>query len=447
MDLEGKAKKHGLRYTIQSHQKKHFWVKVKFEDDDTFYWSHLHAASEALKFDFATSQPTFCGGRRDRSWACTEFHVWISRLHYMRLKPNSEMFRSEPGAARCGTAVHLRPEGPHTDRGGVAPGGSPGRALQSAARALPAARAREKRARAGGKSVPSQRSNSRLPIYFTAGQNQLTRPYRIVAEGNQEIERMRAGLPLLAQLAAVVLCYCGVQPARGHALLASNEPPPARIYLRHAAAAGPAAPDYLGGGELGRGDGAQAGGGGGSHRWAGPCLGPVSSASAGSSASRLKTDDSNYLHHFNDPSKLTGIPSLDANRHQQQLVAEAELFLERMRDAAKKTLKAAVGLHESGDLRGAEKLYRQVMRVAPLHPDLHNNLALLLANIERNTEASDAWHEGWRLRPGDTLLRSNYAIVHHGRVFDQGTVDAEMKSRRYGTARFGLREATKKPHG
>eukprot|EP01051_Picozoa_sp_SAG22_P008359 SAG22_NODE_632_length_8376_cov_4.201160_8_plen_88_part_00 len=41
VDLEGKAKKHtadGLRYTINENQKKHFWVKVKFEDDDTFYW-------------------------------------------------------------------------------------------------------------------------------------------------------------------------------------------------------------------------------------------------------------------------------------------------------------------------------------------------------------------------------------------------------------------------
>eukprot|EP01051_Picozoa_sp_SAG22_P002497 SAG22_NODE_112_length_19423_cov_11.462223_4_plen_91_part_00 len=41
VDLEGKAKKHtadGLRYTINENQKKHFWVKVKFDDDDTFYW-------------------------------------------------------------------------------------------------------------------------------------------------------------------------------------------------------------------------------------------------------------------------------------------------------------------------------------------------------------------------------------------------------------------------
>eukprot|EP01051_Picozoa_sp_SAG22_P003409 SAG22_NODE_165_length_16780_cov_57.761525_5_plen_142_part_00 len=38
VDLEGKAKKHGLRYTITKKQKKHFWVKVLFDDDDTFYW-------------------------------------------------------------------------------------------------------------------------------------------------------------------------------------------------------------------------------------------------------------------------------------------------------------------------------------------------------------------------------------------------------------------------
>eukprot|EP01051_Picozoa_sp_SAG22_P000719 SAG22_NODE_22_length_31438_cov_47.016529_3_plen_130_part_00 len=38
VDLEGKAKKHGLRYTINEKQKKHFWVKVLFDDDDTFYW-------------------------------------------------------------------------------------------------------------------------------------------------------------------------------------------------------------------------------------------------------------------------------------------------------------------------------------------------------------------------------------------------------------------------
>ena len=43
VDLEGKAKKHtgeggGLRFTINEKQKKHFWVKVKFDDDDTFYW-------------------------------------------------------------------------------------------------------------------------------------------------------------------------------------------------------------------------------------------------------------------------------------------------------------------------------------------------------------------------------------------------------------------------
>ena len=26
------------KHTINENQKKHFWVKVKFDDDDTFYW-------------------------------------------------------------------------------------------------------------------------------------------------------------------------------------------------------------------------------------------------------------------------------------------------------------------------------------------------------------------------------------------------------------------------
>eukprot|EP01051_Picozoa_sp_SAG22_P006617 SAG22_NODE_438_length_10500_cov_13.037496_5_plen_90_part_00 len=38
VDLEDKAQKHGDRYTITEKQKPSFWVKVKFEDDDTFYW-------------------------------------------------------------------------------------------------------------------------------------------------------------------------------------------------------------------------------------------------------------------------------------------------------------------------------------------------------------------------------------------------------------------------
>ncbi len=73
----------------------------------------------------------------------------------------------------------------------------------------------------------------------------------------------------------------------------------------------------------------------------------------------------------------------------------------------------AVGRHQSGDLEGAVKTYREVLEAEPRHVGALANLGVALAALGRYAEAIRSYREALELRPGDAGLRTNLALAHY----------------------------------
>src|SRR5579872_3542034 len=74
-------------------------------------------------------------------------------------------------------------------------------------------------------------------------------------------------------------------------------------------------------------------------------------------------------------------------------------------------LEQALERHGRGDLAGAERLYRQVLQMAPRHRDALHMLAVACAQQGRREEARAIFEQVVADNPNDALALTNYANV------------------------------------
>jgi Flp pilus assembly protein TadD len=77
----------------------------------------------------------------------------------------------------------------------------------------------------------------------------------------------------------------------------------------------------------------------------------------------------------------------------------------------------------AGKLTEAEKAYRDAIRLAPGSPDIHNNLAFVLFDLRRHSEALQHWEETVRLKSDDADALAGQgigleALGHHSAALE-----------------------------
>ena len=70
------------------------------------------------------------------------------------------------------------------------------------------------------------------------------------------------------------------------------------------------------------------------------------------------------------------------------------------------TFQQAIVAHNKGRLEEAEGLYRDILEVQPIHPDVNNNLGVLLASLGRLDEAEECYRKAIK-------FKTNYAEPYH----------------------------------
>ncbi len=73
----------------------------------------------------------------------------------------------------------------------------------------------------------------------------------------------------------------------------------------------------------------------------------------------------------------------------------------------------AVSLHQSGDLEGAVRAYREALAALPGNAQLRSNLGAALAALGRYEEAIASYREALELAPGDARIRTNLALAYY----------------------------------
>jgi tetratricopeptide (TPR) repeat protein len=73
----------------------------------------------------------------------------------------------------------------------------------------------------------------------------------------------------------------------------------------------------------------------------------------------------------------------------------------------------AVSLHQSGDLEGAVRAYREALAGLPGNAQLRSNLGAALASLGRYEEAISSYREALKLAPGDARIRTNLALAYY----------------------------------
>ena len=72
----------------------------------------------------------------------------------------------------------------------------------------------------------------------------------------------------------------------------------------------------------------------------------------------------------------------------------------------------ALRIHQSGDLEQAERLYREILRVAPAHADAHHLLGLLAHQTGHHQAAIPLIQEAIALNPPAAVYHSNLGAVY-----------------------------------
>ena len=75
-------------------------------------------------------------------------------------------------------------------------------------------------------------------------------------------------------------------------------------------------------------------------------------------------------------------------------------------------LAIATQQHLAGDLPQAEAIYRQILQVAPTHPDALHNLGELAYRVKRLDVATDLVTRAIAARPNDALFHNTLAAIH-----------------------------------
>jgi predicted O-linked N-acetylglucosamine transferase (SPINDLY family) len=78
-----------------------------------------------------------------------------------------------------------------------------------------------------------------------------------------------------------------------------------------------------------------------------------------------------------------------------------------VRSALQKKLDAAMNCHRQGDVKGAEKLYRQVLATDPRHVVAMHLLGAVLLQQDRDRQAADVIRKGLALAPDNVILLAN----------------------------------------
>lgn len=92
--------------------------------------------------------------------------------------------------------------------------------------------------------------------------------------------------------------------------------------------------------------------------------------------------------------------------------------------AAKDELQTALGLHRSGQLEAAARLYRQVLAAAPARPDIWQMLGLAEFTQGHLPQALEAFDAAARLAPGDAGVTFNRGLVLHQAGRSQEALEA-----------------------
>ncbi len=83
-----------------------------------------------------------------------------------------------------------------------------------------------------------------------------------------------------------------------------------------------------------------------------------------------------------------------------------------------RTLAQAKSLYRAGQLRDAERLYREVLAADPGNAEAHHNLGGVLSQQDRSDEAAACYRRTLELEPGNAAAHHNLAVVlvHGGRL-------------------------------
>lgn len=78
----------------------------------------------------------------------------------------------------------------------------------------------------------------------------------------------------------------------------------------------------------------------------------------------------------------------------------------------------AIALHQQGEIKEAEALYRNILFLAPQHPQAHNALGIALQQTGRADEAADSFRRALEIKPDYTAARGNLgaALLFLGRT-------------------------------
>ena len=70
-----------------------------------------------------------------------------------------------------------------------------------------------------------------------------------------------------------------------------------------------------------------------------------------------------------------------------------------MQSSIEDTLMKAVAAHEAGDIKNAERLYLEIIRVKPRHPDAHHNLGVIAVSENKLATALQLFKTAVSINP------------------------------------------------